>query len=274
MNRPGIAAVVVWYKPEKSLGVNINSYLPDIEQLYIVDNSEEPDPEMHAMFSEHSKVQIITSRQNLGIAKALNIGITEASNAGYEWLLTMDQDSFFEKGVFEKYLDACFNYTGPAALFGLPYDPAFPKNAAADQLYVPVVSMITSGNLVNVSIARSIGGFDEKLFIDEVDHDFCYRAGIAGYEVICVRAGLLQHSLGESRIVSNTIGSGKKKTTLHNPVRLYYMVRNGLYIADKYAKTYPAQSRKRKKIIYVTLKNNLLHGSKQIASLRFATLGL
>ena len=34
---------------------------------------------------------------------------------------------------------------------------------------------MTSGNLLNLKIAEKIGDFEEKLFIDEVDHDYCYR---------------------------------------------------------------------------------------------------
>jgi rhamnosyltransferase len=33
--------------------------------------------------------------QNFGIAKALNIGCQKALDEGYEWVLTMDQDSFW-----------------------------------------------------------------------------------------------------------------------------------------------------------------------------------
>lgn len=35
---------------------------------------------------------------------------------------------------------------------------------------------ITSGSILNVTIAKQLGSFDENLFIDEVDSEFCYRA--------------------------------------------------------------------------------------------------
>lgn len=46
-----------------------------------------------------------------------------------------------------------------------------------------VPRMMTSGSVISVRKALEIGGFDERLFIDEVDCEICYRAVGAGFSL-------------------------------------------------------------------------------------------
>jgi rhamnosyltransferase len=270
------AAVVVMYYPEITFLKNIATYRNQVERLFIIDNSEAPDEDLYKPFRSDPKIVIIADKINHGIAKALNIAAKKAIQDGYEWLLTMDQDSSFNQVVLSDYLLAANAYPAKenVAIFGLPYDKSFLSSGPPDDLYIEVSSLITSGSLLNLQIFKKLGGFNEKLFIDEVDHDYCYRAILTGFKVIAVKAGLMQHSLGRSLEVTNKRKQVPDIKTLHSPVRIYYIVRNGLYVSGKYKNEFPKESTKRRKIIYVTVKNNLLYGNQKLAVAKYALLGL
>lgn len=92
--------------------------------------------------------------------------------------------------------------------------------------------MMTSGNVISVSKALSLGGFDESLFIDEVDHDICYKAIKAGFKLFKTPDILLAHQLGNpiaKRFLWRTIHAMN-----HSSVRKYYIARNRLFVWRKF----------------------------------------
>ncbi|TEB40741.1 glycosyltransferase family 2 protein, partial [Flavobacterium circumlabens] len=65
----------------------------------------------------------------------------------------------------------------------------------------PIIVM-TSGNIVNLKIHEKIGGFEEKLFIDYVDIEYCLKLKKEGYSIANLPNVLLQHELGDSKRTS------------------------------------------------------------------------
>lgn len=55
------------------------------------------------------------------------------------------------------------------------------SDADIDYRLIEKGGCITSGNIINISIALSCGGFDENLFIDSVDEEFCIRCQKYGF---------------------------------------------------------------------------------------------
>ena len=106
-----IAGLIVLYHPGFEVINNIQSYLREIEKLFVVDNSE---PNYNSVEQELIKLganfRYIVNSKNLGIAKALNQGVEAAVSEGFEWLLTMDQDSYFTDNLFFR---AIYNYPNP-----------------------------------------------------------------------------------------------------------------------------------------------------------------
>lgn len=108
-----VAAVVVWFNPcaiqgENSPVENILSYAGHVEKVYIVDNSSADNSSLA------SKIQnsVYISNKNVnGIAGALNKGCGAAKNDGFEWVLTMDQDSCFDQEQLSGYLKTCEKYS-------------------------------------------------------------------------------------------------------------------------------------------------------------------
>ena len=104
--------------------------------------------------------------------------------------------------------------------------------------YIEVLTEITSGALTKAEIYKNVGMYDEKLFIDLVDHDYCLSLNKKGFKIIQVNNATLIHNLGES--VKKSVLGLKMIPTNHSPLRRYYMSRNRHYIWDKYKEDFPS----------------------------------
>ena len=223
-----ICGVTVLYKPSKEVFENIESYIYDLDKLYLIDNSEKKDEKLENKFINFSsKIEYIKMNGNEGIAKALNVAKNKAIEENYEWLLTMDQDSKFEKNDFSKMLSLVkINFSKETIIFS-PFHKTVNKSPLNKKV-VEKTRVMTSGNLLNLKLVREIGDFDNNLFIDEVDHDFCYRINRSGYKIKVFNEIILKHNLGN---IKNYLFFF---VTNHNYIRRYYITRNRLYMISKY----------------------------------------
>ncbi len=224
-----LAGVVTLYHPGEDVRENIESYAEELDRLYVVDNTEEPNPAWEEWFRDKERVVYVPFHENKGISYALNYALREAGDC--EYLLTMDQDSRFPAGAMRKYKEEVAAYgvahPGRAAMYTVDYDEKETDIAPRD-----INVGITSGSVLPVGIARALGGFDEALFIDEVDSEYCYRAEDAGYHIVEFPSIPLHHSIGE-RTYHNLFGF-RYNTLNHAPIRRYYIARNKIYVARKY----------------------------------------
>jgi rhamnosyltransferase len=267
-----IAAVVVLYNPEAGFIENILTYIDHVSKLIIIDNSENPDPDFYTPLLQYRHVERRLNKENTGIAKALNDGIRIAISCGYSWVMTMDQDSFFENDMVLRYFSDFneLNDKDKLAVAG-PVTEGKIKPAGFREI-TEKNSLITSGSLINTAIFKTLNGFDEKLFIDEVDHEYCYRAILAGYSVKQFQHILLSHPLGKEVSVRTILGKRKTKT-FHSPVRLYYMVRNCCYIMSVFKRQFPGEIKLKKKDLLVRIKNHLLYGHAKFRLARYMLKG-
>lgn len=231
-----IAAVVILYHPGDDCATNINSYYHQVDKVYVFDNSEK-EASIKPTLLQLSKIEYYHSSHNLGLSKRLNEACQLAINDGFDWLLTMDQDSKFLNDSFVKYLD-CFNQfqqKEKVALFGTANKRAVIQSNIQCE-FEENICLMTSGTLVNLELFKTIGKFDEALFIDCIDHDYFARAVLAGYKSIQFSSIFLLHHLG-NEVYAASIKSFfliKKRKEVHTPLRLYYMVRNTLYLKKKF----------------------------------------
>ena len=77
-----------------------------------------------------------------------------------------------------------------------------------------------------------IGYFDETLFIDGVDFDYCIRIRKNKFKIAQVNSALLMHHLGDMR--EKSLFGWTVYPTYHNHIRRYYIVRNKLRLGAKY----------------------------------------
>ncbi len=202
-----------------------------------IDNSINVDDNLATQIkSLDSKITYLNNGYNQGIANALNIGAQEAFNAGYKWLLTMDQDSKFED--INSFFECCKKYTKSTnvAIFAPSIDVKS-SNKNCGHKHPKVV--ITSGNLVRLKYYQCVGGFESKLFIDEIDHDFCLKLGERHLVIVQFSHISLHHSIGEEMKLTSLIFRRHKFRRIHNYKRIYYQTRNRLYMAKRHSNNYP-----------------------------------
>lgn len=259
-----LSGVVVWYNPGIQEVNNIKSYLYELDKLFIVDNSIENNKQLLEILDNNCNIEYISNGDNLGIAKALNIGCKNAIEQGYNWILTMDQDSEFEENIIEKYkanVEEMIKKDSSIAI----YAPITQKIRGQKSGYINRI--ITSGNILNLNTYKAVDGFDNDLFIDEVDYDFCFKIIKEEYRIYQFSDILLKHKLGDSKNVKIL---NKSVTAMnHNYIRKYYIVRNRCIIK----KRYPEYTRYYTKSIIIDLVKVILVEEDKLRRIKYMLKG-
>lgn len=230
-----LAGVVVLYKPGEEIKQKINTYLPKIEVLYVVDNT--PKKNNESLLPKSKKIKYICNKENLGIARALNMGCEKAIQEKFDWILTMDQDSEFAGDNLEKLIKYVKEEQTENIGIVSPYH-LIETNIPRSKLRIEhPIEVMTSGNLLNLSLYQKIGGFKDWLFIDCVDIEYCMNLRVHGYDIIRLNEVTLNHHLGDSK--SYRVLWKKVVTSNHNALRRYYITRNCYYIYDMYYDYFP-----------------------------------
>lgn len=258
--------VVTLYNPHDGVIEFIDSYLSHLDKLYVVDNSPEPSPHILGVLRQHAEIEVLSSNGNTGVAAALNLGARRALQDGYTWLLTMDQDSYFCQSQIVKIIRALATVDYETTAIVSPmHDPA--HLSAGPCRLEPKLVTITSGSFLNLSLIQSIGFFDEKLFIDEVDHDYCLRANLCGYQVLQATNCFLLHQIGtptRRRFLLRV-----RTVYEHNPKRIYFIVRNNLYIQAKYHEAFPRYTRKNRRHVRKHVLAHFKYSPDRLTYLRY-----
>lgn len=251
------AACVILYNPKKEDIANILTYVNKVKKVYVFDNTEGKSNEI--LFQNFENVSYFWDNENKGIAIRLNEGCKKAIPDNFEYLLTMDQDSSFIEENIDQYFNAILNFEEKekVAVYGLEYAANDISDTTPE--YNEVDHLITSASIVNLKLYHKIGGFDENLFIDGVDIEYCYSGLSKGFKNIKFGRIFFNHTLGirTKRGSVFTLYLFKKYVSVHSSLRVYYMHRNMLYIKNKYGKLLP-------EIIHKFVKNQKHHISKNI----------
>lgn len=230
-----LAGCVVLYNPDKDILKNINSYIQYVDVLFVIDNSDQISENIVAdITSLSSKINYFRQKINIGIASALNLASSKAIQKNYDWMLTMDQDSYFLNcEFFESWeREICGNKIG---LFSASYTEKYDQwQRKFSENYNEIHYAITSGNIINLNAWAEVNSFEDKLFIDEVDHDFCLKLRVFNYKVLVSKKIYLQHTIGQINEYGADAEENKKIINLHDASRYYYIARNVLYVCKKY----------------------------------------
>ncbi|WP_010681364.1 glycosyltransferase family 2 protein [Acetivibrio cellulolyticus] len=239
MHTNKVSGVVVLYNPSEDVIENINSYIDSLDVLYAIDNSVNINEIVVKALNENSKVNYIFNGDNLGIAKALNIGVEKAICGGCEWILTMDQDSKATPNYIDSMLETYKSYMSKdkvAIIAPVYYNNSRgysgKLNSYENKMFTEVKMTITSGNLVKVKIFSTVGFYDDDLFIDNVDFDFCIRLRKQGYRIIRSNYSSLIHEYGN--VTRHKLLWRYFYTTNHSAFRRYFMARNSVILFKKY----------------------------------------
>jgi len=234
VNSVKIAAGIVLHNPDlQRLAENIKSVYSQVEILVLVDNNSFNIEIINNIYDRYPKISIIRNNQNLGIATALNQIIEYCIKLGYEWVLTLDQDSVCPDNLISEYLkwiDAeKMAILSPTIIDRNKIDKHFSQTKQSDLEIVD--KCITSGSLINAGVWSKIGKFDEVMFIDEVDFEYCQRVIDCGFLIYRANNTKLLHEIGKITIHRFLFWNVTVKN--HNSFRKYFMARNVLYVAFK-----------------------------------------
>lgn len=230
-----VAAIVVTYNPYTvDLFCNVLTYSRNVNYVIIVDNSTIEQVKNDIMYWSSTHGFIYEDMEgNKGIAVALNRGIELAIIHNCSWVLTMDQDSFFQSGI-----DGFWDYIGRNnesnnIIFIAPTYCVSNSKCMLKTTGIQRSKFIwQSGNLVNVSNYLKLGPYMERLFIDYVDYEYCLRARMHKYDYFQIPSVVLNHNPGN--VMVGHLGGFKYKYHDSALVRYYYFIRNGLYVSFLY----------------------------------------
>lgn len=237
-----ICAIIVTYHPDALFQERVLAISSQVGSVIIVDNDSNHDAKkMLQEINQSQTIHIIFNKENLGIAKALNIGISLAEKNGYQFSILFDQDS---KPNNDLVINLCKIYsvhpdTEKIALIGANYNNVLKNSGAISKQRLnssdewhEVKRVITSGSLLSLNAYKEIGPFREDFFIDLVDIEYCMRARRCGYIILRSTMVLMSHSIGypsKHQLFGKTIWA-----TNHAAIRRYYYARNYVAIQREY----------------------------------------
>lgn len=268
-----VCGVIVTYEPDASrLAEAVARTRDQVDALVIVDNGSSG--------SVPDGVEVIRPGSNIGLAAAQNLGIAWARGHAHTHVLLLDQDSWPEPGMVPTLVASSADRI--AAVGPRHRDPRtgayapfirvrFPLSRKIDLESGTVRTdfLISSGSLIPLNVLDDVGEMDERLFIDNVDLDWCFRAADRGLELVGVAEARMDHQIGDRR----SLVLGVAKVAHHPPVRLYFIMRNrvALYRRSQTPLAWIAQDIPRVAVKLVTF--GLLLGPRW-ANLRHMVRGL
>jgi len=241
-----ISAVVVTYQPDVLVLDNLRRLLRQIPAVIVVDNgSVGESAKVVEAAGNLAGVELIRNGSNLGIATALNVGIRHALQAGFQWVATFDQDSSVPDRYFEELFRAYNTCLAPERVGMIVPGKCSPQAAvlphiavSEDSLFSYIPAGITSGSLTKAVVFQVAGMYDEGLFIDFVDVDFCLQLRKSGFKILKAKRAVLNHELGTKQ-TRNLLGF-KISFRSHAPWRHYYMMRNRILLCRRYYVVFPS----------------------------------
>ena len=250
-----VLAVVVTFHPDPEvLQTLLDKLAEQVDEILIVDNNPAADDRvwesLKGVASVHAQVRIVRCGDNLGIARAFNVGVEVAIREGFSHVLLSDQDSRPDRHMVDGllqaearnvargrkvaavgpvYQDEVTGITFPVQVkeVGRPFYTR--KHVSAEHPDVETLSLISSGTLIRTEVLEAIGGMMEPLFIDYVDVEWCLRAIARGYVVVATNDAVMHHRRGDECL--SVWFFGWRPFNGYGATRLYYQFRNFVYLA-------------------------------------------
>lgn len=230
-----VAAVIVTYNSDISRLQEILNSLSSCDKVVISDNSTSDNKRTEIKDLSHkSGFDYLSMSGNHGIAKAQNVGITHAVNAGMADVVLLDDDSLPTHTMISELFSARKRVYDELGKLPVVCATAFGDNKEMLSVHGEKIingvykcrDIISSGTLLNRSHIDLVGLHEEKLFIDCVDYEWGWRA-ISKNVVLCiVISAVLNHRLGTGKLNYIDVRYG-------SPIRHYYQYRNILHMIKR-----------------------------------------
>lgn len=228
-------AIIVLYNPDvKLLLESIEVCLQIVDKIYLIDNSKKYN-DLNKIINK-TKIDYVNLGKNKGIAYALNVGCRKAIQDGFSWVLTLDQDSIPPSNMISEY----FNFISRIdEKIGIIAPRINESNIEINKNFWLREVVQTSGSFMNLDAYKEVNGFKDSFFIDGVDYEYCLRINTYNYKIFQLNNVVLNHSVNDGTNAIKLLGTQICFTSSHNYARLYYIVRNYLWLIENYSTIYP-----------------------------------
>mgnify|MGYP003190865274 CR=1 FL=1 len=238
MSERGIAVVIVVYHPSEADILQIEK-LDAAYRGVLVDNT--PNGRSRAADMSLANLHYIYNGNHNGIAGAQNRALEWLLRQdGIERVVFLDQDSRVdtsyprlisnEFGRISKFYHLAL--LGPTTYHeqdGTEYKSVIHTKPKAQQGFIARRDVISSGSCCSIGVLQELGLFDEKLFIDYVDFELCWRAESQGWLCGITTRACIRHQVG-----CREIKLGSYRVIISAPYRYYYQYRNYLWLCRRH----------------------------------------
>jgi GT2 family glycosyltransferase len=167
-------------------------------------------------------VQYKADRHNSGLTAAYNYALTIAVEEGFDWLLTLDQDTTLPTDFASDLCEAArfvFSLDTVGAIVpcihgdGRVISPSIPAKHWAVTRRVPdsfigipleKVYAVNSASTIRVSALKTIGGYDTRFFSDFSDLAMFHRLQLNHFQVFVAGDIRVEHELSVFDLISRT----------------------------------------------------------------------
>jgi rhamnosyltransferase len=173
--------------------------------------------------------------KNKGIAKAQNVALRLLTHE--EYIVFLDQDTRihldYPEQIVSKYIQIQNQFTnlsilGPTLINKQTeekYASKIHKDNYLSSSFIRKPNIISSGSCVSKKVLDDVGLNDERLFIDFVDSEWCWRANSKGYICGVTTDVEITHSIGR-KIIKIWLFMD----IVSSPARYFYQYRNYLWL--------------------------------------------
>lgn len=235
-----VYSIIVCFNPKVDRLIKLCSDLiKQKSEIVLVDNT------INSCLNDivNENIELIQLGDNLGIAKAQNIGIQHAIKKNADIFVFFDQDSEIEIGFLQN-LIASFSLSKALVTSPVFYDKSqgfrFPsyrltkfgllKKVIDTNGDYNVDVIISSGSATNRKTIELVGLMNEDYFIDFVDTEWSLRCKSKNVPIKVISNAKMIHAIGEKSIDLKIF-----RLFVHSPTRTYYKVRNAfLFLSNKH----------------------------------------
>ena len=203
-------------------------------KIIVCDNASK-DGSVEFLTKNYPEIALIRNRENLGFAKGNNVAINYALKQDADYIFLLNNDTEMEPDALAKLVETAesnesFGIVGPLVLdlkdkktvqesgmsidkFGFPMQEKSSNESVSEVFFVSGCAM-----LIKKSVLQTVGAFDRDYFMFAEDLDLCWRAQLAGYQVVVNKASRIYHASGGSMV-----GGVAKSTHYTTDVRRIFL---------------------------------------------------
>ena len=195
-----VMAGIVLYNPDiDRLLEEIKSVLSQVDFVCLCDNGSDNIGIVEEKTKTFNNLKLLKNVCNLGIGTASNQLCKYAKENEFDWILMLDHDTICPANLidtYKKYIDdkrigmICPNVVDKEIVNNI-----YRSTTGKELEYID--RCIQSATLVRLSAWEKCGGYNEWMFIDYVDFDFCKRLELNGLKIARCTTVTVDHQLGK-----------------------------------------------------------------------------